>query len=212
MDNNSQASTNYREAFQLFDKRGNGRVDRGALGDLLRACGQNPTLAEIADLERGVGADCTLEQPSPKAHGFNPPGASQWLLQPPRSSTHASVEKCRHELTLSTVDFDTFSKILNRPGGFREPFDIEEYIRGFQVFDKDRSGFVGKGQIKYILTNLGEKMSEEEVDELFKSTIDASNNEVDYRGKLDPGACTVCRMLCWSNMLMAWNRVCEDDC
>jgi hypothetical protein len=80
------------------------------------------------------------------------------------------------------VDFETFSKILNRPGGFREPFDIEEYIRGFQVFDKDRSGFVGKGQIKYILTNLGEKMSEEEVDELFKSTIDASNNEVDYRG------------------------------
>jgi hypothetical protein len=84
---------------------------------------------------------------------------------------------------MGTVDFDTFSKILNRPGGFREPFDIEEYIRGFQVFDKDRSGFVGKGQIKYILTNLGEKMSEEEVDELFKSTIDASNNEVDYRGK-----------------------------
>lgn len=133
---NTMASTNYREAFQLFDKRGNGRVDRGALGDLLRACGQNPTLTEIADLERGVGND---------------------------------------------FDFETFSKILNRPGGFREPFDIEEYIRGFQVFDKDRSGFVGKGQIKYILTNLGEKMSEEEVDELFKSTIDASNNEVDYR-------------------------------
>jgi Ca2+-binding EF-hand superfamily protein len=59
MDNSHQASTNYREAFQLFDKRGNGRVDRGVLGDLLRACGQNPTLAEIADLERGVGADCT---------------------------------------------------------------------------------------------------------------------------------------------------------
>ena len=58
MDNNNQASTNYREAFQLFDKRGNGRVDRGALGDLLRACGQNPTLAEITDLERGVGNDC----------------------------------------------------------------------------------------------------------------------------------------------------------
>ena len=84
---------------------------------------------------------------------------------------------------VSAVDFDTFSKILNRPGGFREPFDIEEYIRGFQVFDKDRSGFVGKGQIKYILTNLGEKMSEEEVEELFKSTVDGSNGEVDYRGK-----------------------------
>jgi Ca2+-binding EF-hand superfamily protein len=31
---------------------------------------------------------------------------------------------------------------------------------------------------------LGEKMSEEEVEELFKSTIDANNNEIDYRGKL----------------------------
>jgi hypothetical protein len=51
------------------------------------------------------------------------------------------------------------------------------------VFDKDRTGFVGKGQIKYILTNLGEKMTEEEVDELFKSTIDTNNNEIDYRGK-----------------------------
>lgn len=63
MNNDHQASTNYREAFQLFDKRGNGRVDRGALGDLLRACGQNPTLAEITDLERGVGTDCTLQLP-----------------------------------------------------------------------------------------------------------------------------------------------------
>ena len=53
-----QASTNYKEAFALFDKRGNGRVALESLGDLLRACGQNPTLAEIRDLEKGVGGDC----------------------------------------------------------------------------------------------------------------------------------------------------------
>lgn len=53
-----QASTNYKEAFALFDKRGNGRVALDSLGDLLRACGQNPTLAEIQDLEKNVGGDC----------------------------------------------------------------------------------------------------------------------------------------------------------
>jgi Ca2+-binding EF-hand superfamily protein len=53
-----QASTNYKEAFSLFDKRGNGRVTLDSLGDLLRACGQNPTLAEIHELEKNVGADC----------------------------------------------------------------------------------------------------------------------------------------------------------
>lgn len=136
MDNSQlQASTNYREAFQLFDKRGNGRVTLESLGDLLRACGQNPTLAEIKDLERSVGGD---------------------------------------------FDFETFSKVLNRPGGFREPGDIDEYVRGFQVFDKDNSGFVGVGQVRYILTNLGEKMSDEEVDELLKA-IDTNNGEINYR-------------------------------
>lgn len=54
-----QSSTNYKEAFSLFDKRGNGKVALESLGDLLRACGQNPTLAEIADLEKTVGGDCT---------------------------------------------------------------------------------------------------------------------------------------------------------
>ena len=56
-----QASTNYKEAFSLFDKRGNGRVSLESLGDLLRACGQNPTLAEIRDLEKTVGGDCAFQ-------------------------------------------------------------------------------------------------------------------------------------------------------
>jgi len=59
----SQASTNYKEAFALFDKRGNGRVTVDSLGDLLRACGQNPTLAEIQDLEKNAGSDCKFFSP-----------------------------------------------------------------------------------------------------------------------------------------------------
>jgi Ca2+-binding EF-hand superfamily protein len=47
------------------------------------------------------------------------------------------------------VDYDTFSKILNRPGGFRDPGEPEEYCRGFQVFDKDMTGFIGVGQLRY---------------------------------------------------------------
>jgi len=132
----SQASTNYKEAFSLFDKRGTGRVALESLGDLLRACGQNPTLAEIRDLEKQAGGD---------------------------------------------FDFDSFSKILNRPNGFRDPGEPEEYCRGFQVFDKDMTGFIGVGQLRYILTNLGEKMSDEEVDELLKGVnVDTSSGEINY--------------------------------
>ncbi|KAI9839198.1 MAG: hypothetical protein M1819_003191 [Sarea resinae] len=131
---NHQTSTNYKEAFALFDKRGNGRVALESLGDLLRACGQNPTLSEVKDLEQSIGGD---------------------------------------------FDFDSFSKVLNRPGGFRDPGEPEEYCRGFQVFDKDMTGFIGVGQLRYILTNLGEKMSDDEVDELLKA-VDTSSGEINY--------------------------------
>lgn len=47
------------------------------------------------------------------------------------------------------VDFDAFSKVLNRPGGFRDPGEPEEYCRGFQVFDKDMTGYIGVGQLRY---------------------------------------------------------------
>jgi Ca2+-binding EF-hand superfamily protein len=151
----AQASTNYKEAFSLFDKRGTGRVALESLGDLLRACGQNPTLAEIRDLEKQAGGDC-----------------ERCILLP---MTKVPFTNSR------PVDFDSFSKILNRPNGFRDPGEPEEYCRGFQVFDKDMTGFIGVGQLRYILTNLGEKMSDEEVDELLKGVnVDTSSGEVNY--------------------------------
>ena len=44
----------------------------------------------------------------------------------------------------------------------------EEFIRGFQVFDREGNGFIGAGELRYVLTQLGEKMTDEEVDELLK--------------------------------------------
>ena len=87
----------------------------------------------------------------------------------------------------TVVDFESFQRVLNRPGGFRDPGEPEEYCRGFQVFDKDMTGFIGVGQLKYILTNLGEKMTEDEVDELLKA-VDTSSGQVNYTGKRPLGA------------------------
>jgi Ca2+-binding EF-hand superfamily protein len=47
----------YKEAFALFDKKGTGAVPRETLGDLLRALGQNPTQAEVAEIVSGAPRD-----------------------------------------------------------------------------------------------------------------------------------------------------------
>lgn len=36
------------------------------------------------------------------------------------------------------------------------------------MFDKEGNGFIGVGELRYVLTQLGEKMTDEEVDELLK--------------------------------------------
>ena len=68
----------------------------------------------------------------------------------------------------AAVDFPTLTNILNRPNGFKPAGTPEEFIRGFQVFDKDGTGHIGVGELRYVLTSLGEKLSDEEVDELLK--------------------------------------------
>ena len=50
----------YKEAFALFDKKGTGAVPRETLGDLLRALGQNPTQAEVADVVANAPRDGEL--------------------------------------------------------------------------------------------------------------------------------------------------------
>ncbi|KAJ9098753.1 hypothetical protein QFC21_004401 [Naganishia friedmannii] len=113
----------YQEAFALFDKRGQGRIPRESLGELLRSLGQNPTQAEVRELGGKIGP---------------------------------------------TFDYNEFFAILNRPDGWRPAGTEDEFVKGFQVFDKEGRGRIGVGELRYVLTQLGEKMSDEEVDELLK--------------------------------------------
>lgn len=97
--------------------------------------------------------------------------------------SHLYQHKSTPSISTNTVDYETFSKIVNRPSGFKSLGEPEDYIRGFQVFDKDSTGFVGVGEMRYILTSLGEKMSDSEVDELLKGvnvTRDGNVNYVDF--------------------------------
>lgn len=104
---------------------------------MLRAIGQNPTLAEISDLQSSISTP--------------------------------------------DFDFDTYNNIINRPDGFRPLGLPEDYIKGFKVFDKDDSGFIGVGELRYILTSIGEKLSDLEVDELLKGVNVTSDGNVDYK-------------------------------
>ena len=64
--------TEFKEAFSLFDKDGDGTITTKELGTVMRSLGQNPTEAELQDMINEVDADGADTVPCPhQPHSFN---------------------------------------------------------------------------------------------------------------------------------------------
>ena len=62
--------------------------------------------------------------------------------------------------------------------------DSEEEIReAFRVFDKDGNGFISAAELRHVMTNLGEKLTDEEVDEMIREADIDGDGQVNYDGE-----------------------------
>ena len=57
---NSDQISEFKEAFALFDKDGDGTITTRELGTVMRSLGQNPTESELVDMINEVDADGKL--------------------------------------------------------------------------------------------------------------------------------------------------------
>lgn len=90
--------------------------------------------------------------------------------------TQADIAKLQ-ERHPKDIDFETFQTLANETKpAVGKP---EDYIKAFQIFDRDLTGYIALGELKYILTSIGEPLSEAEVSELLKN-VQVQDDKVDY--------------------------------
>lgn len=58
-----------------------------------------------------------------------------------------------------------------------------DIIQHFRVFDKNNDGLISSTELRHVMTNLGEKLSEEEVDDMIKEADLDGDGMVNYEGK-----------------------------
>ena len=56
----------------------------------------------------------------------------------------------------------------------------EELKEAFRVFDKDQNGFISAAELRHVMTNLGEKLTDEEVDEMIREVDVDGDGQINY--------------------------------
>eukprot|EP01095_Lingulamoeba_sp_RSL-Kostka_P009014 TRINITY_DN3077_c0_g3_i1.p1 TRINITY_DN3077_c0_g3~~TRINITY_DN3077_c0_g3_i1.p1 ORF type:complete len:158 (-),score=70.54 TRINITY_DN3077_c0_g3_i1:68-541(-) len=86
----------------------------------------------------------------------------------------AAVDEDRN----GTIEFEEFLKMMVKKMNTAETED--EVRAAFRVFDKNSDGFITAAELRYVLTNLGEKLRDDEVEELLSFADSNQDGVVDY--------------------------------
>jgi len=97
-----------------------------------------------------------------------------------QSPTDADLKEMTKEID-GTIDFQLFLTLMVRT--MKDTRAEDEVKQAFHVLDKDGTGFVSAADLRHLLTNLGDKLSGEEVDDMVRQAnldLDSQLNQEDF--------------------------------
>ena len=70
-----------------------------------------------------------------------------------------------------------------------------------RVFDKDGNGLINAAELRHVMTNLGEKLTDQEVDEMMKEADIDGDGQLNYEGKNHEVFCGWMFLFFWCQVL-----------
>ena len=135
----------------------------------MRSLGQNPTEAELQDM---ISEVCSLFEVLVKLwivfHCAERLKCLFFLHFPPQVDADGNGE----------IDFPEFLTLMARK--MKDTDSEEELLEAFKVFDKDGNGFISSAELMHVMTNLGEKLTDEEVDEMIREADVDGDGQINY--------------------------------
>lgn len=119
----------------------------------MRSLGQNPSESELQDMINEVDAD------------------NNGTIDFPGTGPHTAPTM---RLTLTIIEF------LTMMARKMKDTDSEEEIReAFKVFDRDNNGFISAAELRHVMTSIGEKLTDDEVDEMIREADQDGDGRID---------------------------------
>ncbi|PKA57969.1 Calmodulin [Apostasia shenzhenica] len=155
----------FKEAFSLFDKDGDDLACFFLVYDMLSV----KTTVQIGECgTKSAGCITTKELGTVmRSLGQNP--------------TEAELQDMINEVDADgngTIDFPEFLNLMARK--MKDTDSEEELKEAFRVFDKDQNGFISAAELRHVMTNLGEKLTDEEVDEMIREADVDGDGQINY--------------------------------
>ncbi|KAL5007929.1 hypothetical protein ScPMuIL_013510 [Solemya velum] len=180
--------------FRVFDSDGNGYISAAELRHVMSTLGEKLTDAEIDEMileadtdgdgqvnysemkevyslfDKDGDGNITTKELGPVMRTLN--------LNPAESELQELANEIETNGT-DVLDFPDFLSIMARK--LKEPPETEESLKeAFRVFDKDGNGYLSAAELRHVMTNLGEKLSDDEVEDMIREADAEGSGQVNY--------------------------------
>ncbi|CAN7136521.1 unnamed protein product [Brassica rapa subsp. narinosa] len=162
----------FKEAFSLFDKDGDGLfISSSHISSisLIRNCCDRFFDLDFVSLNLSSLCCITTKELGTvmRSLGQNP--------------TEAELQDMINEVDADgngTIDFPEFLNLMAKK--MKDTDSEEELKEAFRVFDKDQNGFISAAELRHVMTNLGEKLTDEEVEEMVREADVDGDGQINY--------------------------------